>query len=38
LRFEGNDTLYALPDGRDCIVVQILTSSDEVESGLPGFR
>jgi hypothetical protein len=32
LRFEGNDMLYALPSGKDCIVTQILTSSDEVKS------
>lgn len=32
LRFEGNDLLYELPSGNDCIVVNILTSEDKVEA------
>jgi hypothetical protein len=35
LRFEGADNLYATPDG-DCIVTQVLTSSDEVEEADTG--
>lgn len=31
LQFEGNDNLYTLQDGRQCIVTQVLTSSDEVD-------
>jgi hypothetical protein len=32
LRSHGNEMLYALPSGQDCVVTQILTSSDEVKS------
>jgi hypothetical protein len=32
LRHEGDDLIYALPTGEDCIVLHVLTSSDQVDS------
>jgi hypothetical protein len=32
LRFDGPDMVYALPSGQECMVVKVLTESEEVKS------
>jgi len=38
LRHEGSILLYALPSGKDCIVVRVLTSADQVKAAQNGTR